>query len=890
MKKSNRWIGPKILFLVGVGGIFLSVLLVGGLWLIFRSVPKPSVEILSPATPQIIESGSGFSIVVRAQSASAVQRIEFYVDGQMKDQQTPEAADTTNFVAVFPWFGNDVGQHQIQVIAYDQRAQASEPAYIEVGVRARRFEPPQPDFVWIPPDDVDGADNDQGQIVPVDATEEGFVEPAQDGEAPADEGGADAQTDSGGQPVEQEDGAAQPQDEVEPQDEAIGDENEFEELIVAPGDEPPTVLLFDVTPIRQGDRIIARISTEVEDDLGVDRIMIFAQHQGDEPNLLAAVECSGERHCLVQREVEVGPGSWWFILNVVDSSGQGIEPQYASLDVVAAEEGPPAVADLDFAELRPDADMPMDDLEDVNLDMGLIDPGLFENAQLNHVVDLNLEALFSEEESQHYVESSRCVRIFIVPQLNGNEIRAEFICDEQSSHNQFLSWKIQRELDHARAPMQGFIKIHEEDFPGKTEVQNGETLTYFDEDILCNANYFYRILFYWKVSPDDSRPMHFTSVDLRNVQSSNCPPGAFNDLNLTAEVRLDGVQLNWRFLGSESWPTGVDYKLWRHLPDDFSKEVISQGEVDGDTLHQQSPEYSYFDPISECGYNQHYYSLTVYQFNQLIASDTVDVPRIPCPEGSLGNIEIEMIPGYALDPYAPIVPSPRHYEALFPHFDLPPGFAWPQGNDLNLRVVAVGEERHQPANHLNQIQISPEIRANGYAYSSVYMVQCSDEYLFHLELWDGDQFIEAGPAFDFMSPACLPDYPMVPHFITLVGTDNPALCGEARYCVVVEWGATPDYPANMSRDVLRPVSRIALKRDLAVTNLQAEDQLWIFPLNHTRFIDTEIPCGSYPGESLLRYSLIGVAEPGIYSAWSDSTGFVDTPACEQPYYETGRIR
>jgi hypothetical protein len=891
MKRPKRWTGPKILIVIGVVGFFLAAFLVAGLWLITQLVAKPSVTILFPSGVQIVDAGEGFSIVAQAQSDSSVQRIEFLVDGQIIDQQSPDTEDAQEFLAVFPWFGDTLGSHQLQVIAYGSRGQASEPAFLDVGVQARSFEVPRPDFVWIPPTESDSsdADGDPGQIIPADEASEVQSGSAQDGGAPAADAGNGTQTDEGGEQNGQEGDVVPAQEDGMNQDIAIGDEDEIEELLAVPDDDPPRVLLFDATPIRQGERVIARISAEVEDDLGVERLMIFAYPQGGFPNLTTSLDCAGEQHCQAHHDMEVGPGTWWFVLNAFDSSGHGIEAQYTSLDVIAGEDGPPAVAALDFDTLRPEADIPTDEIADLNLDLGLVDPSIFNEAQLDQVFDLNLGELFSGEERQVFVESSRCARIVIVPQLDGNQITAHFLCDEASEHNEFLSWKIQRQLSHGRAPMGGFRNIHEEDFPGRTRVSNGETLTFNDQDILCGADYYYRLMFYWKSSPEDTRPRYLTGVDLRAVQSQNCPPGAFNNLGLKAEAGLDGVQLNWQFLANESWPGDVDYKLWRHRPDDFSLDAISQGQVDRDTLHQQSPEYSYYDPIAECGYNQHYYSLTVNYYNQLVASDSVSVPRIPCPEGSLGNIEIGMIPGYALDPYAPIVPSPRHYEALFPHFDLPPDFPWPAGDDLVVRVVAQGEERTQPDEHLNQIRISPGVRANGYDYDSVFMVQCSDEYLFHLELWDGGQLIEAGPSFDFKAPPCLPDYPMVPKITTVIGTDNGDICGDSRYCVVIEWGGTPDYPFNMSRDVLLPVSWVALKRDLAVTNLQAPDQLWHFQEGQTRFVDTDIPCGSYPGESLLRYNLIGMAAPGIYSAWSDSTGFVDTPACGQAYFETGRI-
>ncbi|MBS1248693.1 MAG: hypothetical protein MAG431_00252 [Chloroflexi bacterium] len=85
----------------------------------------------------------------------------------------PEGGDSSEFQAVFPWFGSAVGNHELKVVAYDNRRGASQPATAQIGVEPRTFEPPELDFVWEPPQTDQDGNITPGQVVPVNDIENG---------------------------------------------------------------------------------------------------------------------------------------------------------------------------------------------------------------------------------------------------------------------------------------------------------------------------------------------------------------------------------------------------------------------------------------------------------------------------------------------------------------------------------------------------------------------------------------------------------------------------------------------------------------------------------------------------------------------------------------------
>ena len=596
----------------------------------------------------------------------------------------------------------------------------------------------------------------------------------------------------------------------------------------------------------------------------------------------------------MQRNLSVGPGTWLFTLSAFDTSGQSTNPQLAFLDVVPNEEGlPVAIADIDFGALELVEDPIGDQLgELVNQDL-INFRDIIGGDNLDLPVAPNLGELFSGEEQEVFHDVEDCIAVIVEPMAIGNLITVRFVCEEVAPEGTHLYWDIQRQLTHIGGWGAGFEIVHEEYFSDISIIRPGIEISFLDENVFCGANNFYRFRFSWKSSINAERSHYLEVVDLRDVESPDCPPGSYDHLNLQAEVRFQGVFLTWQILPSDEWPSwgNVHYQLWKHQPDTFDKEEIATGELSPEILMQEGAEFSLMDSFVSCGYTEYYYTLAVFQFDTILATDTVLMPRIPCPQGSIGNLEIRLIPGYDLDPFAPVVPSPRHYEAIYPHVNIPPGFEWPEGQNLSLRIVTTGEARHQPSDHVNEIQINSGVRTNGYEFFTVFIVQCgNDEYPFHLELWDSGRLIEHGPEFAIDSPPCLPNYDMVPNFIRATGTDNSAICGNAPYCVMLEWENTPPYPNNQSRDVLLPVARITLVRDLASLGLLAEDHIWEFSSEMTSFVDVDIPCGEYLGQALLRYKIVGIADPGIYSAWSFTTAFMETPDCTEPYVEDGTIR
>ncbi len=99
------------------------------------SSEPPSVVINSPAAGTEVEVGDEVPVQSTSTDDEGVSRVELSVNGQvMRSDNTPEGDSMGLFALVQPWIPNATGSYSIQVVAYDEEDNASDPALITVNV------------------------------------------------------------------------------------------------------------------------------------------------------------------------------------------------------------------------------------------------------------------------------------------------------------------------------------------------------------------------------------------------------------------------------------------------------------------------------------------------------------------------------------------------------------------------------------------------------------------------------------------------------------------------------------------------------------------------------------------------------------------------------------
>lgn len=314
------------LLLVGLG----VLLLVGLLLFSFLSKPDqrlsliskpPEVTVLEPADGTIIRSGQGVVIIATVRSSLGIQRVDLLVDGRIEQNHFPDGQGDEQIQVAFPWFGSQSGAHDFHVVAYDLSGQANSSSPRRIGV-------------WADSDDSveAGQPGDDGGGVP------------DSGEDESGPDGAGEQQPPGGQ--DQAPGAESP-----PEGEAVdpaaeqGAVPDLEPLPLPPQpeDESPVITSFEAESQRVNEALTAWLRIAAGDDLGLDRLEVFAQgpEGGGE---MQRVACDGERRCEYQVDVPVAVGTWWFTARAFDNSGHASEPVVQVLEFIGEADQPLAVA------------------------------------------------------------------------------------------------------------------------------------------------------------------------------------------------------------------------------------------------------------------------------------------------------------------------------------------------------------------------------------------------------------------------------------------------------------------------------------------------------------------------------------------------------------------
>ena len=109
--------------------VFIAVLMTG---CSLARTPAPVVTLVKPENNAVLTVGKSTEVKAIGISQSGIDRVEFWVNGQLTD--TADAAGAQSFTMEKPWTPTAVGSYRLEVRAVDMNGTQSEPAVITVSV------------------------------------------------------------------------------------------------------------------------------------------------------------------------------------------------------------------------------------------------------------------------------------------------------------------------------------------------------------------------------------------------------------------------------------------------------------------------------------------------------------------------------------------------------------------------------------------------------------------------------------------------------------------------------------------------------------------------------------------------------------------------------------
>ena len=848
-----------IIFLVAFLCVVVSIAALFG-YQYLGGTPKPTITLINPTQNQILESGAGLMLTAQAEAEAGVARVVLLVDGQPYTEQT--GTGETAYLATIPWYASSLGPHTLELVAYDAGGQASEPAALEVGTVARNALAGGLDFVFVPADDPDAdpsgpAGNPEdsagnqpagnGRIVPVDA-------------APAPDAAAQRQ-----------------QNEEAVAEEILGDPIAPEDIdnLPAAGDHPPTITSLTVSPHYQGQEVVPAYVVEAQDDVGLASLEIYVEHDTSGTGEYRAHACSAALTCQGADfyPVPAGPGKWVVTVYAIDISGQVSDPQFGVLEVLDGDNAAPAVAVLDFG---------IANLGQHVQDIAIPDFGVPADLGIERDDDLPANVITNEV---------GCNRGLVEPRENGHFISLEYLCElEAPAPGYFLSWEIRAAVFGAGGDYQTILK---RDFEDITSLFPGQNFAHLHEDPFCGNWTYYRVFLRWK---NANGTEHYAGgIDLIDVPGPACGSD-YPIQNFQSVASLEGINLTWDIHSEASF----SYEIKRYHRAEFESVSIANGRYEAG---ESGTSAAFLDSSVPCGYRDYVYILatTIRLPNGKPATASTRLDQVPCPPGSVGNLQIDLDVGYRLDESNELLWEGVYVSALTARSSIPADFAWPAGNNLVLRLAvedigSFGGGAHSlvPGNSL-ELPITEQVKSAGAQFATTLNVECSATHHTWGVAWEllaDGQVVSTGQQFKIKSPPCLPRYTAAPEFTLIYGSSDPAVCGEVPYCVVIQWTELPPHPENQSTDTTLHVTGLGLFRDVASldgVNLSLPDVYHQLPSDRVFFVDKDVVCVE-PGTSYsLRYNLRPLADGLHGSLIGPNTAFIDAPVCGQTYDRQGSL-
>jgi len=865
----------RVLFAIILIVLCLGLAFAGFLgWRYFRAGEKLTATIISPKNSLILESGQGIAVSVLAEAEAGVSRVVLVVNGELYAEENASGENT--LTVAFPWYATAVGSQTVEALIYDRANQVSEPVSVLLGVRAHA-ERNLMDFLYIPPAEESGGETGNadteagaaaGQIVPVGENGEILGEPL----SPDEVGGQEDlpvpdENDLAGNPLTED------------------DLNALEEA----GDGIPVIAAFEANPRRAGQSVQIAYHVEARDDLGVNRLEFYVENTLTGDSSTRTMLCFDEISCTVDDVYPfAGEGRWTLSVFAVDTSGQASEPQVVPVEIIGHPQFDPALAIGNaFADRPLVADhLIRDEAFGIPIDFNEVDP----NIQIETAV----------------ITEQRCAQALVEPRENGNFVSLVVLCEEEAPQDTILEWKV----DVWPTPLGNsetvFYRLDREgDF---SVLSYGQNFAFLHETPFCGTSSNYRIFVRWVRKNNNRETVRGGNiVDVWDVPGRDCNTDAIIQ-DFQAEPLVGVVQLSWRIAQRTEQALPLPYTLRRYDPATREKIVLQEGVIAPEQLAQGDIPFAFSDENVSCGFNPYFYSVELPTYeNRAESTVTVEVERVPCPEGSIGNISMELSAGYSQIEWGnfPSQPLPGYYSVINAHSAIPANFPWPQADNLVLRLNTeslLGSVLQNPGEFEvlpgspTEIQITDSVRANGFVFDSLAYAECSGlhhQWGYGWELLSNGVPIETGHVFEVESAPCLPKPSQSPVFTEVRGIGDWGFCGGEPPCVSLSWDALPPFPENIHDPrVLLPVDALGVYRRTVTRNngnVEAPDEFWLISAENDWFPDIYVPCTENAGDLVYAYSLIPMAQ-GVHSGSnSGSVAFIDSPACVGDYTAFGEI-
>lgn len=792
----KRWlIEIGVVLLIGLIPILGYFYFNGQLALPAIGASRPVASIVAPAAPVSLHSGQGVQLTALGESGAGISRIDLLLNG---DVVQTHLANTNQpyFQSDFVWFSSLVGRHTLGVVAFDSNGLASEEAILSINVFPRQAA------------QVDGETANQDLTIPPaeaisldESVEDGGVaggDVAQDGDQPADEG----------------QGAGQPP--VDPAAD-LGDP-------VAPGDQPPTLRVFEVNLNVDGDQVVASLGAAAEDDLGLDRVEFHLASNNGEVNGFTQF-CGDHVSCETGGDVPLSAGEWLLSAQAFDSSGQASEVRVQVVEVIGQPGEPPAAAehDLEFN----------DPLVDVQIDFPLGD--------LGQGFDLQdfLADRFGNRGQEPVENAGSCATISLIANATSIDLTGTVTCNLEADADHFLFVQGSQEILHQG---DGGRSLSSPDWfdRERRQIAADESFEMHIANLQCGAEYEigFRVDMASIVQGgplDGHVGIGGTEAFVSQViETLPCANNSIADIDLqVARLGDAAVEATWHVDPDGAWPEritddGVTFYLMRFQQDTNELEVVDRFDLTKQEL-LAGRDFSLVDDRLSCGL-PYWYSVVVHLAHQEnpravtpIIQPSVFSEGIPCPGGNLASIDLNISSHW----------TPGDDEYFLAEAQFPANFAWPQGDQvlLKLQSLRVGSQCQAPCEdgwHQEAgLRITDQVRGQDYAFEERVDPYCgSEQYQLRFVLSVDGQNVAFGPITSVISKPCPPSPPQL---ISLQGMSAGCPNGVSQ-CVLVLWERFEE-PAR--EGYASPAAYLILERD----NSAGENTRIRLGLNQTQYLD-----------------------------------------------------
>lgn len=803
-RKTLLWI-VFILILIAVA-VFLF--LGGGERLGLLAAEPPSVQIVQPQGSPAIRSGDVLALLVEAQGASGIARVDLLYNGLLVASHYPDDPSRGFFATPFTLFASRVGEFVLEAIAYDHNGQASPPAQITVAVHP--------------------LGEAQRNGVPDNLPPGSNIEPINQNLPNAAEAGGGDQADNGGegegagQNANQEDAFQAPAPEEAP---APVDDN------------APSIEVFEYDLEFDGQAFEALIDARASDDLGVARLdFIVSSGQGGQQTF--SLDCGGQALCELAISAPLSPGEWLLSVQAIDTSGQASEPELLIAEVLGGQDQPPAAAEHDenwndwFAGQFGD----------------LADPAIDFNWNFNQPsVDLAALLEFLGRGNQVEEVEARFAHCLEVSGGRGdgfNRVSFEVTCDDLvAPEDRIVYVNIDKRLPNQQ---DGGIGLHIPDWYDETRTRfsPGDNLSWDDHDVVCGMDYQYAVRISLATVRDPGRN-HSSAVATGEtlayaefvIESQACREGSLGDVDLQATLdAANHMQLSWQFPVDANWPqeppidNGLRVQLLRYSPFLDEQHTVFEQVLSVDQINAQ-PGFAINDPDVVCN-TSYWYTLQVISADAdlglvspgWIIRRPVEAPRFACENAPLDD-------WFDVSTYWH---NDRYHKALV-EVSIPEDAEFPQGERVEVWLEYYREGSGQcnsPPCDGNYKVFHGNWLVNGQVQSRVYEkffdLACGGEdYLVRMAIAVDRVGVQYSNTVRVSSVKCPPPSPTI---ISLFATTSNCPANVDR-CVHVEWAP---YQQALDLERYELAERIVVQR----RNLNGEFVDFFFELGATSWIDT----------------------------------------------------